>query len=95
MYAWVWEDGAARPLLPDPTDSFALNQSTRIPNWTMRFSSTVLDGCRYDAPGVARPFESTATAVFNEVMFLPVARLFTSTMNFGLMHSQMTAKLRV
>jgi hypothetical protein len=55
----------------------------------------VLNGCRNEAPGCARPFASTATAVFNDVMFSRLARLFTSTMNFGLMHSQMTAKLRV
>jgi len=67
---------------------------TRIPNCTMRFSSTVLKGCRYEAPGVARPFASTATGVFNEVMFSRLNMLFTSAMNFGLMHSQMTAKLR-
>jgi hypothetical protein len=33
-----------------------------MPNWTMRFSSTVLEGC-------AKPFASTATAVFNVVIF--------------------------
>jgi hypothetical protein len=35
----------------------------------MRFSSAVLNGCMNEAPGCAKPFESTATAVFNEVIF--------------------------
>jgi len=55
----------------------------------------VLKGCRYEAPGVARPFASTAPAVFNEVMVLPVEHVIHFAMNFGLNHSQMTAKLRV
>jgi hypothetical protein len=40
-----------------------------MPNWTMRFSRTVLEGCRNEADGCARPFASTATAVFNVVIF--------------------------